>query len=242
LVFDQAIFVYHQLQLSMKIFTKRVSKTYLLLIALSSISFIACKKQGGEVIVKGEAKLKVINAVQTESKQEVYIDNQKVTVTALAFGEMSDYLKIPSGNRSLTYMGTNNVNTDASMSFTPSLTYSTFLVSDRTGNRQILSYEDNISNSFVSSAKIRLINLTPYFVTGINVSVEAGTQFVNGLMFKEASNYFALDAGTALKFNVVGSGSIKTIEADDLQPGKTYTIWFSGITASALEAHIVVNN
>ncbi|MFC3559629.1 DUF4397 domain-containing protein [Pedobacter jamesrossensis] len=226
----------------MKIFTKRVSNTYAVLFTICILSLFSCSKKNPDVIVQGQAKIKVINAVQTEFKQDVFIDNEKLTTTSLAFGETSDYVKIPSGSRNLTYVGSNNLNTDANLNFTPSLTYSTFLVSDRNGNREIVNYEDNLSISDMTTAKIRLINLTPYFTTGINVTVQAGAQFVNGLLFKEASNYFALDAGAALRYNVVGSGSVKSIAATDLLPGKIYTIWFSGLSASTVEAHLIEDN
>ncbi|WP_158526269.1 DUF4397 domain-containing protein [Pedobacter paludis] len=208
---------------------------------LSSV-LVSCKKHDPDIIVKGEAKVKMINAVQTESNQDVYFDNEKLTATALAFGESSDYLKISSGSRNVSFMGTNNISTQALINFTPSITYTTFLISDRTGSREVVSYEDNLSNTETGKAKIKLINLTPYFATGINVTVQAGTQFVNGLLYKEASNYFNVDAGMNLRFNVVGSGSIKTIDGATLEAGKIYTIWFSGITAAALEAHLVADN
>lgn len=242
MVFDQAFFVCNQIQLPMKIFTKRVSIIQTVLSAICFLCITSCSKKDPDLIVQGEAKIKVTNAVQTETKQDVYLDNEKLTPVALAFGETSDYLKIPSGSRNLSYQGSNNVNTNTSLNFIPSLTYSTFLVSDKNANREIVNYEDNLSISDMATAKIRLINLTPYFATGINVTVQAGAQFVNGLMFKEASNYFTLDAGAALRYNVVGSTSIKTILAADLMPGKIYTIWFSGITTATLEAHLIEHN
>lgn len=226
----------------MKIFTKRVSITQAILLAVCFLCITSCSKKDPDLIVQGQTKIKVTNAVQTETKQDVYIDNEKLTSAALTFGETSDYLTIPSGNRNLSYQGSNNVNTSTNLNFTPSLTYSTFLVSDRNANREIVSYEDNLSISDMATAKIRLINLSPNFATGINVTVQAGAQFVNGLLFKEASNYFSLDAGAALRYNVVGSGSIKTIAATDLIPGKIYTIWFSGLTAATLEAHLIEYN
>lgn len=227
----------------MKIYTKHsisLNKSFLFLI-LSSV-FISCKKHDPDVIVRGEAKVKMINAVQTESNQDVYFDSEKLTSTALAFGESSDYLKVGSGSRNVSFMGINNISTKASINFTPSITYSAFLVSDKTGNREVVSYEDNLSSTEVGKAKIKLINLTPYFATGINVTVQGGTQFVNGLLYKEDSNYFNVEPGINLRFNVVGSGSIKTIDGATLEAGKIYTIWFSGITASALEAHLIADN
>jgi len=243
LVFDQAFFVNCQIQLPMKIFTNLSTpfKTLFLLITCS-LALVSCKKHDPDVVVNGASKVKMINAVQTESNQEVYFDGTKLTSTALAFAESTDYLKVNSGSRNVSFKGINNVTTQGIINFTPSLTYTTFLVSDRNGNREVVSYEDNLSNTEAGKAKIKLINLTPNFTTGINVTVQGGTQFVNGLQYKEASNYFTVDAGMNLRFNVLGSGSIKTIDGTLLEGGKIYTIWFSGVTAAALESHVVVDN
>jgi len=223
----------------MKIFTK-LSKLFFLYIII--ISLFSCKKHDPDVIVKGEAKVKMINAAQTETDQDVYIDGEKRSTTALAFSETTDYLKILSGSRTVKFVGSTNLETVTTLNFTPSITYSTFLVNDRNGVREIVSYEDNLSNTESGKAKIKLINLTPYFNTGINVSVQAGTQFVNGLLYKEASAYFSVDAGLNLRYNVVGSGSIKIIDGVNLEAGKIYTIWFSGNSAITLEAHIITDN
>ena len=220
----------------------RTSTISVLLICF--IALVSCKKSEPDVVVKGQAKIKVVNAIQADTKHDVYLDNEKLTKIALAFGETSEYVKIFSGDRSLTFTDTEDLNkkTNTNFNFTPALTYSTFLVSDRNGNREILNFEDNLSISDIASAKIRLINLTPYFITGINVSVQTGSPFVNALLFKQASNYFSLDAGAELKYNVVGSGNIKTIPASELLPGKIYSIWFSGLTSANLQAHLIVDN
>ncbi|QNN43314.1 DUF4397 domain-containing protein [Pedobacter roseus] len=225
----------------MKIYTY-LSKSLILFISLTTIGLTSCKKSDDGEIAKGQAKVKMVNASLADVHQDVYLDDEKLTTVALAFGETSEYLKIPSGNRNVSYTGTNNTTTDTSLNFTPSITYTTFLVTNKKGELEIVSYEDNLSNTESTKAKIKLINLTPNFTTGINVMVQAGTQFVNGLLFKEASNYFTVDAGLNLKYNVVGSGSIKTINAASLEGGKIYTIWFSGTTAATLEAHIITDN
>ncbi|AZI27789.1 DUF4397 domain-containing protein [Pedobacter sp. G11] len=223
----------------MNIFTNR---SILLFFAIFLISLSSCKKHDPDVVVNGEAKVKMINAAQTEADQDVFVDGGKRSTAALAFGQTTDYLKVASGNRTIRFMGSANLETESALNFTPSLTYSTFLVNDRNGAREIVSYEDNLSNTESGKAKIKLINLTPYFTTGINVSVQAGTQFVNGLLFKEASSYFSVDADLNLRYNVVGSGNIKTIDNANFVAGKIYTIWFSGATAATLEAHIITDN
>lgn len=225
----------------MKIYTN-LSKVLFLLFTVPILTLSSCKKDDPDVVVKGEAKIKVVNATLTEIEQDVYLDNVKLTSTALAFGETSDYVKIPSGSRNVAYVGLNNANTNASFNFTPSITYTAFLVANKTNVREIVSYEDNLSNSEMDKAKVKLINLSPNFPTGINVSVQAGLQFVNGLAFKEASGYFTVDAGLNLRYSVVGSGNIKTIDNANFVAGKIYTIWFSGTSAATLEAHIITDN
>ena len=222
----------------MKIFTN----LSLLLIVFWTITFTSCKKHDPDVVVRGEAKLKVVNAVSTEISQDVYVDDAKLTTTALAFGETSAYVKIISGMRNISFTNSASGPTTASMNFTPSITYTTFLTSDRAGNREIVSYEDNLSNTETGKAKVKLISLTPSFTTGINVSVQAGTQFVNGLAYKESSNYFAIDADINLRYTVVGSGTVKTLDNSNFIAGKIYTIWFSGTTAANLEAHVIADN
>lgn len=240
MVFDRAILVYKQNN-PMKIYTN-LSKISFLFFVLGNLCLLSCKKNNPGEVVKGEAKIKVVNASLANVQQDVYLDNEKLTTSTLAFGETSGYIKIPSGNRSVSYMGTDNATTDTSLNFTPSITYTTFLVTNKKGELEIVNYEDNLSNTESTKAKLKLINLTPNFTTGINVMVEGGTQFVNGLAFKEASNYFTVDTGFNLKYTVVGSGNVKTIKSTALEGGKIYTIWFSGTTAATLSANIITDN
>ncbi len=241
MVFDRAISVLYQQHQPMKIYNQR-SALLILFISVCGISLSSCKKDNPAEVAKGQAKLKMVNASDANANQDFYLDNEKLTTSALAFGETSDYVKIPSGNRNVSYIGINNANIDTSLNFTPSITYTAFLVNNKKGDLEIVNYEDNLSNTESSKAKIKLINLTPTFSTGINVMVQGGTQFVNGLAFKEASNYFTVDPEVNLRYSVVGSGSIKTIDAKNLEGGKIYTIWFSGATAATLTAHIITDN
>ena len=225
----------------MKLFTNLSSSPLIFSLVILAL-YGSCKKHDPDLVVKGETKVKMVNAVQTESNQNIFVDGEKISTAALAFSESTNYLKIYSGSRNVKFMGENNTQTEFSLSYTPSITYTTFLVSDRSGVREIISYEDNLSNTETGKAKIKLINLSPYFSTGLNVSVQAGTQFVNGLLYKEASSYFSVEAGLNLRYNVVGSATVKTIDGTSLLAGKIYTIWFSGISAGTLEAHVITDN
>ncbi|MDY0906748.1 DUF4397 domain-containing protein [Pedobacter sp. CFBP9032] len=213
----------------------------LLSIILFSV-FASCKKTDPDPVVKGESKVKLVNAVQTESIADISIDGEKVSNSTLAFAESTDYLKLVSGDRNLKFTSVSNAETIGAMKYTSSITYTTFLVSNRAGAKEIVSYEDNLSNTEAGKAKIKLINLSPFFTTGINVSVQAGALFVNALLYKEASAYFSVDADLNLRYNVVGSGTTKTIDNSNFAAGKIYTIWFSGNTAATIQAHVITDN
>ncbi|MCX2429202.1 MULTISPECIES: DUF4397 domain-containing protein [unclassified Pedobacter] len=222
---------------------KRHSALFFILFAcLILTSLFSCKKADPNVEVKGESKVKLVNAIQANAVQDIFIDDEKLSNSALAFSESTDYMKLVSGSRDIKFIGDNHVETKASIKYTPSITYTTFLISNRSGAKEIVSYEDNLSNTESGKAKIKLISLTPYFTTGINVSVQAGTLFVNGLQYKESSTYFSVDADLNLRYNVVGSGTVKTIDNSNFQAGKIYTIWFSGNTAASLTAHVITDN
>lgn len=238
MVFDQAIFV-----ITKPAAMKRCSTfSFMLCAALFFTAFSSCKKTDPNVEVKGESKVKLVNAVPADAVQDIFIDDEKLVNASLPFSGSMDYVKLVSGNRNIKFINTNNITTEAAVKFTPSITYTTFLVSNRSGVREIASYEDNLSNTESGKAKIKLINLSPYFTTGINVSVQAGTLFVNALQYKESSGYFSVDADLNLRYNVVGSGTVKTIDNSNFQAGKIYTIWFSGNTAATLAAHVITDN
>jgi len=193
-----------------------------------------------EEAAKGEAKIKLVNAAETESPQKIMINGETAT-SNLGFGQTTDYIKTNSGLKAISYIGTiSGISIDTSLNYTSSITYTTFLVMDRNAKREILNFEDNLSNSEPTKAKVRVLNLSPNFPTGINISVQSGTLFVSALMYKGVSNYFSVDAGNNLRFNVVGSGITKTATA--LEAGKIYTIWFSGTTSANVEAHVIADN
>lgn len=226
--------------LSMKSYISRSSK--LLFFAISLTMFSACKKHEPDLIVKGESKVKMVNAVLTEVTQNIYVDGSKAASKSLAFSETTDYLKLSSGGRIIKFRGDNGMETSVPQNYVSAITYTTFLVADRQGVRDIVSYEDNLSNTESGKAKIKLINLTPYFATGINVSVQAGTQFVNGLSYRQTSAYFSIEPGINLRYNVVGGGNAKIIDGTNFAADKIYTIWFSGNTTATVEAHIITDN
>lgn len=208
------------------------------------LCLFSCKKDdvpsGNEV--KGEAKVRLINAANTTGRVDFYIDDSKVEDVALASGEASGYIKVQSGtkNTSVTVDGV----TDASKSFNfvPTLSYTTFYVEDKTGKGEMLIFEDDLGATEPGKARVRFINLSPYFTNALNVNLAGGVLLVNSLAFKQASGYFSIDPGMNLNVSVMGSGANKTIAGTEFEAGKIYTIWLSGTSNATLKINKVTYN
>lgn len=97
--------------------------------------FNSCEKDNSskKEPVKGEAKVKFINASQNAQPVDFDINNTKINTSALAFGESSEYSKIESGTK------TNKVN---------------FFVKDKEERGDILTFEDNLGAIEAGKAKI----------------------------------------------------------------------------------------
>jgi hypothetical protein len=211
------------------------------LLVLFTLNF-ACQKKPIDNPVNGQARVKFVNTISTELPQNISVDENKIDNVSLSFADESDYYKLNSGVRQISFFSNSDITLNKEVNYTSSMVYTTFLIADKAGLKDYFTIEDGFSTSDVDKAKIRIINLTPNFTTGINISITGGTQFGNALIFKDASNYFVIDPNVDLRYNVVGSTNFKTISSSKFLPGKVYTIWFSGTSASNLEAHLIVNN
>ena len=98
-----------------------INRSGLLFFLLPMFSLVACKKHDFDVVVRGETKVKMINAALTASSQDIYINGQKLSTSALAFSERTEYLKISSGSMALKFIGSSNLATESTFNFTPSI-------------------------------------------------------------------------------------------------------------------------
>lgn len=231
----------------MKTISTPVNRTsfYLSLLFFATVlCLFSCKKDDvpGTNEVKGDAKVKMINAANKSGQVDFYLDDIKINMAALDAGQVSDYVKVQSGVKN-TYVAIDGVaDTPTSFNFVPTLSYTSFYVEDKTGNGEVLTFEDNLGATEAGKAKIRIINLGAFFTNALNVNLAGGVLLVNSLPFKGASGYFSIEPNVNLNISVLGSSANKTIAGSEFEAGKIYTIWINGTSNATLKINKVIYN
>jgi hypothetical protein len=217
---------------------------FLLYFLVATLCLVSCKKD--ETIsakeVKGEAKVKMINASQNATAIDFYLDNTKVNTTALAFGEGSDYIKIASGTKASKVQNNGMDEAESEVVFVPTISYTSFYVENRASKGTILTYEDDLGPTEAGKARIRFVNTSPYFTNTVNVNLTGAILLVNALPFAQASAYFSVDPGANLRVSIVGTAIVKVVPAADIEAGKIYTFWFSGTSNATLTVNKITYN
>lgn len=215
-------------------------------VALLSFSlFSSCEKDHVEnsKIVAGEAKIKLINASQGASSIDFYLNDEKINTSALAYGEGSDYIKIPSGAKTTRVnKEADPIETVAGYNFVPTFSYTSFFIEDRDGAGEILTFEDNLGAVEAGKSRIRFINLSPNFTNTVNVSLPGGELVVSALPFKGSSSYFLVQSGTTVGISIVGTSTFRFTSGNEFEPGKNYTIWLGGSSNSTLSINKITYN
>ncbi len=221
------------------------TKSYLLLsLTMGLLCLVSCKKDNtiGKTEVKGEAKVRMVNASHSSASIDFFLDDSKVNSTSLAFGETSEYIKVISGTK------TSKVQTDgvdeanAEVVLVPTISYTSFYIEDRTNKGTVLTLEDNLGSTEAGKARVRFVNTSPFFTNALNVNLAGATLLVNSLPFGEASSYFSVEANADLRVSVLGTGTLKIIAGSTIEAGKIYTFWISGTSNTTLTANKITYN
>lgn len=224
--------------------TNGYSLPYFLFFLVCFSCLFSCKKDSKvDVEVQGEAKVKFINASQSTTSVDFYLNNKKINTQSLAFAQSSNYINVESGAKIAT-ASPNAVTTvqAATITLVPTLSYTSFYVQDRLGKGEILFFEDNLGATEVGKARVRFVNLSPNLTNAVNINLTGNILVVNALAFKESSSYFAIDPSLEVRVSVVGSAAIKVIPGTDFEAGKIYTVWLSGSSNANLTVNKITYN
>lgn len=205
---------------------------------------ISCKKDDETVakVSTGEAKIRIINASHSGASVDFYLDKNKINSQSLAVGEASGYIKVSSGLQSATFSTGGSVDVTANVNYIPTFSYTSFYIEDKAGKGEMLTFEDDLGATEAGRARVRFINLSPYFTNSLNINLSGNTLLVNSLAFKEASMYFSIDPNADLSISVLGAAGAKIVNGTEFEPGKIYTIWLSGTSNSKLSINKITYN
>jgi hypothetical protein len=223
----------------------------MLMIALTTVfSFSACSDDDDAATPAAAAagKLMIIHASPDAPAVDLLLDGTKLNSSAVNYTDNTAYISAAAGTRVLkvNVAGTSTTALQASLPIVSNKNYSVFAI-DSVSKLSGLFVEDNLAAPASGKAHVRFIHLSPD-APAVDVAVDGGAVVFGDYIFKEASAFTPLDAGTYdLEVRVAGTLTV----ALDLAPitltaGKIYTVYakgfLGGVGAQALGAQIIVNN
>ena len=228
----------------MKTMNLQTAVKFLLLTLLSTSLLFSCKKIDDEPIVYGDAKFRVVNAVQGSAAQDFYQGDTKINTSAIAYGESSAYLTVKAGNSTISFRsgGGQTVNAINNVGVNTNESFTVFYTSNLNGAGEIVGYLDNNVTPAAGKIHLRFLNLGRVLTNAINISDGNGNSLLNGLGYGIVSEYGVIDANTELKFSLVGGVTSTVIPGSSFQAGKTYIVWFDAANTTTAQYHIVAQN
>ena len=206
----------------------------LLALALSS-----CSKKN-DANENMSAYVKVTNSAEGSAAQDFYLDDKKLTASAVTYGSSSDFLTASTGNHQGKFedSGTTNVNTSFALSLQTGKYYSVFYVDGKSYG----SFENDRTAPQSGKIRVRFINLCSALNTAADFGITTGSKIASNLAYKAASAYYDIDAAAALSLYATGSSSALLSVPGTFEAGHIYTIYISGTTTASITAHVVAEN
>lgn len=214
------------------------SLSFILSFVLFATAFSSCKKDNND---NGAtlAYVAVINASASSQPQDVYLDNQRVNATALAYAQSAGYFNV-AGSPTITFKTSNSADVNATLAtnFTSGKYYSAYYTDDKA----ITVYENDRTAPASGKARVRFINLTTAVGSAVDFGIKGGAKIVTGLTYKAASAYQEVDASSGFSLYVGGSSSVFLDFPSSLTAGGIYTVYISGSSSATVIFKLIGEN
>lgn len=219
---------------------------YLFLLVIFAIAALSSCKKDDDATVNGTAYLMITNAAEGSAAQDFYLDNTKLSTSAVAYAQSTSYLNNTPGNHSATFNNTGSATANVSFSLTTAIGgyYSVYYTGGATAssNSYVVTQDDNTAPAS-GKAKVRFIHLaSAAAASSVDFGISATNKLVTGLAYKAVSAYNTVDANTTFFLYASGSTTAMLSLPVTIQAGKIYTIYVSGSTTATLSYHIVAQN
>jgi hypothetical protein len=193
-----------------------------------------------------QASVNVTHASPDAPAVDLLVDNTRVG-SGLAFPNSTGYLKVNAGTRNVKVNVANTSTTalEGDIPVEANKNYSVFAV-NTVANIEPLVLEDDLTAPAAGKAHVRFIHLSPD-APAVDITTTTGAIVFGDYVFKEASAFTPLDAGTYdLQVRLQGTSTVVlNLNGIVLQAGKIYTVFAKGLVAGAgaqaLGAQIIVN-
>lgn len=193
------------------------------------------------------SKVLVTHASPDAPGVDILVDNA-VAASNLTFPNSVGYATLNSGTRNIkvNVTGTSTTALEANLNLAADKNYSVFAVNSVSAIEAIV-LEDNLTAPASGKAHVRFMHLSPD-APAVDITLTNGTVVFGNYVFKQASAFTPLDAGTYnLQVRLAGTSTV-VLELSNIvvTAGKIYTVFAKGLVAGtgtqALGAQIIVNN
>ena len=219
----------------------------ILYLGFSLIIFLNSCVKRTEVPV-GEVKIRFVNALPptlpNALPQDVYVNNGKLSIAAVAPGQATPYLSFYSGLNSLAMANTGTATANGDIySYNAEIgSHATFFYTmSLLGTPATGIKGDDMTLPPAGKARVRFIHLNGFLNNSIKVDVVNGGELFGALGFGNASAYFNVDPLSKFQVSATGVTTAPVIDAN-IQAGKIYTIFFNGTAETELYGNLLIQN
>jgi hypothetical protein len=229
--------------------TSKRSVAGLGVVCLLSVLLSSCLKDNNQVYVPPPAALVTfIQASPDEPPLNFFLNNNRVNINPLSYGNQIDYFRAFPGHRTVNFFNSATMATilQDTVYLSANITYSLFLA-NTASHPEILLLTDSIARPASGKATVRFVNVSPN-APPVDL-VTTGTTLVSNKAYKGFSSFVPVDGNKSYTFTVVQHGTstvLATLANVNINSNTVYTIWFHGIagataTTDQLNADIITN-
>lgn len=215
---------------------------FLIVFAIAALS--SCKNNDEDVNASVKAHVMITNAAEGSSAQDMYVDDNKVNASAVAYTQSSGYNDVSAGDHQAKFVnsGSTTANASFSLSLQAGQYYSLYYTGGGTGSANYVVAQDDMSAPPSGKAKVRFIHLSSAAAATVDFGLSATNKLVTGLAYRAASAYYTVDANTTFLLYASGSATSSLSIPTTIQAGKIYTIYVSGSTTTDISYHVIAQN
>ena len=208
-------------------------------VCLLSALLSSCLKSHNSYYAPPVAFVSFIQASPNQPALDFYMNNNKVNINPVNYGDYIDYFRAYTGNRTLNFYSQGSMTKLFSDTATlnVNVAYSVFLTSTSatSASPAMLLLTDSISKPASGKATIRFVNVSPD-APAVDLAVQDSAAFVSNKAFKGYSSFLPMQGDKTYTFNVLQHGTntvLATLSNVPINTGLVYTIWFHGLASSS---------
>ena len=216
--------------MKLKLYQKNLTFVYLAFAALLLVatSLTSCKKK---TEVTGTFYLAFVNAGETSSPIDFYVDNNKVNAAALSYNQNISYFSLSSTDHTalIKTSASGVVLTSFNLSPQAGTYYSIFYVDGTT-----IAYNDDPTPPQSGKARVRFINLNLGMTGNLDIGITGGSVLAASLPNALNSSYYEVAPGSSFSFYATGTTTSLLTLSTTIQAGHIYTIYLSGAAQASV--------